>query len=83
MCFLGRGTHITRDMCFLCRGAHITRDMCFLCRGTHITRDMCLFPVNEKNTYAQVHFQFTFIFIFLRPHGLYSFLRIFIKRRLL
>ena len=41
MCFLGRGTHITRDMCFLGRGTHITRDMCFLARGTQITRDMC------------------------------------------
>ena len=39
--FLGRGTHITRDMCFLGRGTCITRDMCFLGRGTPITRDMC------------------------------------------
>ena len=31
----------TSDMCFLCRGTHITRDMFFLGRGTHITRDMC------------------------------------------
>ena len=42
MCFLGRRAHITRDMCFLGRGTHISRDVCFPCRGTHITREMCL-----------------------------------------
>ena len=30
MSFLGRGTHITRDMCFPRRKTHITRDMFFL-----------------------------------------------------
>ena len=52
--FLGRGTHVTRDMHFPGRGTHIyrtisfpgrrthiTRDICFLGKGTHITRDMC------------------------------------------
>ena len=29
MCFLSKGTPITRDMCFLGRGTHITRDMCY------------------------------------------------------
>ena len=47
MCFLGRGTHITRDMCFIGRGTHtavsVGINICFLGRGTHtcITRDMC------------------------------------------
>ena len=34
--FLGRGTHITRDMCFLGRGTHISRDTCSLV-GEHIS----------------------------------------------
>ena len=37
MCFLCRGTHITRDMFFLGRGTHITRDMCFLGSGAHVS----------------------------------------------
>ena len=41
MCFLGRGTHITRDMCFRSGGTHTNRDMCILGRETQITRDMC------------------------------------------
>ena len=42
MCFLGGGTHITRDMCFQAEETQITRDMCFPFGGTRITRDMCL-----------------------------------------
>ena len=38
MFFLGRGTHITRDMFFLGRGTHITRDMCFQGSGAHVSR---------------------------------------------
>ena len=38
------------------------------------------FLVMKKNRYAQVHFQF--IFIILRPDGLYSFLQIPYKKRL-
>ena len=41
MCFLGRGTHITRDMCSLGGWTHITRDMCSLGGWTNITRDTC------------------------------------------
>ena len=33
MCFLGRGTHITRDMCLPGRGRNITRAKCFSGRG--------------------------------------------------
>ena len=43
VCFLGKGTHITRDICFPSRGTNITRHVCLTGRGTHITRDMC-FP---------------------------------------
>ena len=46
MRFLGRGTHITRDMCFPGRGTYITGKMCFPERGNHITSDMS-FPVGE------------------------------------
>ena len=40
MCFLVRGTHITRDVCVLGRGAHIIRHMCFLCRE-HLSLGIC------------------------------------------
>ena len=39
MCFLSKGTPITRDMCFLGRGTHITTKETHITRD--ITRDMC------------------------------------------
>ena len=55
MSFPGRGAHVIRSMCFLGRGTHFTRNkivvswvrehislrVCFLDRETDITRDMC------------------------------------------
>ena len=39
--FLGRGTHITRDMCFL-GGEHISLAICVYHVGKHISpSDMC------------------------------------------
>ena len=39
--FLGRGTHIIKDMCFPGRGTQITRDMCFQV-GEHISLRICV-----------------------------------------
>ena len=39
--FLGRETHIIRDICFPGRGTQITRDMCFQV-GEHISLRICV-----------------------------------------
>ena len=49
-------------------------------RDCNIYKTKHFLVMKKKNTYAQVHFQFTFII--LRPDGLYSFLQIPYKKRL-
>ena len=39
--FLGRGTHIIKDMCFPGRETHFTKDMCFQV-GEHISLRICV-----------------------------------------
>ena len=54
MCFLDRGTHITRDMCFTAGGTHNARDMCFLV-WEHISlerRKMCFY--GQENVFYDV-----------------------------
>ena len=41
MCFLGKGTHITREMCFTGRETHITREMVSQV-GEHISLGICV-----------------------------------------
>ena len=42
MCFMGRGTHITREMCFPGRGTHSLG-----IPGEHILVRICVFRVGE------------------------------------